>query len=80
MVVQDSEGVVTAWSAGAAALTGFAAEDVVGRHAAKLYQDPAQAAALLSRAASTRRGQAEVWRVRKDGTRFLANVVVTPLP
>ena len=77
----DPRGNVVSWNAGAERIQGFRASDIVGRHFACFYPAGAedQWREELSIAADEGRLEIEGWRVRKDGTRFLANEVVTPV-
>jgi PAS domain S-box-containing protein len=79
----DPEGRVSSWNAGAERITGFRASEILGRSFETFYP-PAEvaagkAAAELQEALMHRRAEDKGWRVRKDGTRFWADVVVTPL-
>lgn len=83
ILMLDSEGLIASWSPGAERLHGYPAEEVIGRHFSCFYapedverDKPAQA---LAAAASTGRYEDEGWRVRKDGTRFWGNAIITPL-
>ncbi|WP_454884214.1 PAS domain-containing sensor histidine kinase [Sphingomonas oryzagri] len=79
----DPEGRVTIWNKGAERLKGWTEEEVVGRPGAIFYPDEAIAAgkpqADLDRARRERRFEEEDWRVRKDGSEFLASVSLTAL-
>jgi PAS domain S-box-containing protein len=74
------EGYVTNWNPGAEQIKGYAPADIVGRHFSTFYTEEDRAAGLPARAlklaATEGRFEAEGWRVRKDGTRFWANVVI----
>jgi PAS domain S-box-containing protein len=76
----DPEGRVTNWNVGAQRIKGFAADEVIGSHFSRFYTDEDRAlgipATALSTAAETGRFEAEGWRVRKDGVRFWASVVI----
>jgi PAS domain S-box-containing protein len=79
----DCDGCVTSWNAGAARLNGYAAEEALGRPCS-IFDLPEDAAAgrlrhALQIAARDRRHEEESWRVRKDGSRFFAHVVTSPL-
>ena len=79
----DVHGNLTSWNAGAQRLTGFSSEEIIGRHSSTLYS-PADVLAghperTLVIALRYGRDEDERWRLRKDGTRFLANVITTPL-
>ncbi|MEV6828512.1 PAS domain S-box protein [Amycolatopsis sp. NPDC051102] len=79
----DTEGCVLSWNAGAERITGYAAGEIVGRHFSRFH--PAEDVAAgkpereLETAVADGRLEDEGWRLRKDGTRFRANVVVTAL-
>jgi PAS domain S-box-containing protein len=83
LCVLDPQGSVSSWNAGAARQTGFAAEDILGRHFRTLFPPDAVAQAvpeqLLARAADQGHVEDEGWRVRKDGSLFWANVIITAL-
>src|SRR3954469_15091448 len=76
----DPSGVVTNWNAGAERIKGYAADEIVGRHFSLFYPPEQRAAGASAKAlaTATREGrfEAEDWRVRKDGTRFFASVVI----
>jgi PAS domain S-box-containing protein len=73
-------GEVTNWNYGAQRIKGYLADEVIGSHFSRFYTTDDQAAGAparsLSIAASEGRFETEGWRVRKDGTRFWANVVI----
>lgn len=79
----DVDGNVTLWNEGAVRLKGWTEEEVVGRHTSLFYPPDAIAAGKpgrdLARAAAEGRLEEEDWRVRKDGSEFLASVSITPL-
>ncbi|WP_158235436.1 PAS domain S-box protein [Caulobacter sp. FWC2] len=79
----DPNGIITNWNAGAQKIKGYQASEIVGQHFSKFYAPEDRAAGLplqgLHQAASEGRFEAEAWRVRKDGTRFWANVVIDPI-
>jgi hypothetical protein len=81
ILMLDPEGHVTSWNPGAQRLKGYREEEIIGRHHRLFYLPEDQAAGkperLLSEAAAQGRVEDESWRVRKDGTRFWADVVVT---
>ena len=79
----DRDGYILSWNAGAQRLKGYAAEDIIGKHFSVFYP-PAQIERgfpnfELREAARVGRFEDEGLRVRKDGTRFWANVVITAL-
>ena len=75
------DGTVLTWNEGAQRLKGFLPEDIIGQSFTRFYTpDDLEAGLpqrLLERAAAEGRAEHEGWRVRKDGTRFWANVVLT---
>ncbi|MDP3605810.1 MAG: PAS domain-containing protein, partial [Polaromonas sp.] len=79
----DPEGVVVSWNSGAQRIKQYRPEEVIGRHYSLFYPSEAVAAKWpdeeLRRAAKDGRFEEEGWRLRKDGTRFWANVVITAL-
>jgi PAS domain S-box-containing protein len=79
----DAEGNVSSWNEGAARLKGYAASEILGRHFSCFYsQEDIQAGKPqreLENAARDGRVEDEGWRVRKDGSRFWANVSVTAI-
>ena len=79
----DSEGVVLTWNTGAQRIKGYAAGDIVGQSFSRFYTDEDRAARRpqqhLMVAAREGRIEIEGWRLRKDGSRFWANVVISPI-
>jgi len=78
-----ADGTVTSWNSGAQRLKGYAAEEILGQHLSRFYPPEDVRAGKpqkeLEIAAANGRLEDEGWRVRKDGSRFWANVVITPL-
>ncbi len=76
----DPTGIVTSWNAGAERIKGFQTHEVVGKHFSTFYTPEDQAAGMPAKVLETARREGkfagEGWRVRKDGSRFWANVVV----
>ncbi|HYI05350.1 MAG TPA: PAS domain S-box protein [Reyranella sp.] len=76
----DPSGVVASWNQGAQRMKGYAAGEIVGQHFSRFYTHEDRAAGLPARvletAAREGRFEAEGWRLRKDGSRFWASVVV----
>jgi PAS domain S-box-containing protein len=81
--VLDREGRVASWSVGARLLKGWTQDEILGKHFGSFFapEDVARGkpAAELEAAAREGRFEEEGWRVRKDGSRFLADVVLTAL-
>src|SRR5687767_10198440 len=79
----DPDGYVQTWNAGAARIKGYAAGEIIGRHFSTFYPPDAIARGWpeeeLRRARAEGRFEDEGWRVRKDGSRFWANVIITAL-
>ena len=79
----DPQGMVSSWNLGAERLKGYRADEVVGRHFSLFYlaEDVASGkpAGELESALRQGRLEDEGWRLRKDGSRFWANVIITPL-
>ncbi|MFL5130871.1 MAG: PAS domain S-box protein [Microvirga sp.] len=79
----DPQGHVTNWNAGAQRIKGYTESEILGCHFSQFYTDEDLATELPRRALETaaREGkfEAEGWRVRKDGTRFWANVIIDPI-
>ena len=79
----DASGHVASWNEGARRLKGYAADEILGRHFSRFYPPEVAGAGWpeeeLRRAAAEGRIEDEGWRVRKDGSRFWANVVITAL-
>jgi PAS domain S-box-containing protein len=79
----DPEGRITTWNAGAEKIKGYTRDEIVGRHFSVFYtpEDLARdhPAEELRIARRDGRYEEEGWRVRKDGSRFWANIVITAL-
>jgi PAS domain S-box-containing protein len=79
----DPQGHVTNWNAGAQRIKGYNESEIIGRHFSQFYTEPDRVTELPRRALETaaREGkfEAEGWRLRKDGTRFWASVVIDPI-
>ena len=77
------EGLVQSWNATAEGMKGYKAEDIIGRHISCFYPDEDVAAGLpgqlLAEARQSGRCARSGWRVREDGSRFWADVVLTAL-
>ncbi len=81
--VLDLEGKVVNWNAGAERIKGYAAGEIVGRHFENFYTPEDRTAGVPARALQTAREQgkfeAEGFRIRKDGSRFWASVVINQI-
>lgn len=79
----DHRGRITNWNLGAQRIKGYLPEEVIGRHFSCFYTPEDREAGEPARglAAAEREGrfEKEGWRVRKDGSRFWANVVIDPI-
>ena len=79
----DPTGIVTSWNPGAERFKGYAPHEIIGQHFSRFYTDEDRATGLPARALETARREGkfehEGWRVRKDGTRFWAYVVIDPI-
>ncbi len=79
----DPAGIVSSWNPGAARLKGYSPEEIIGRHFSQFYSEEDRAAGLPAHALETAlaegKFEAEGWRMRKNGTRFWANVVIDPI-
>ncbi|WP_225410252.1 sensor histidine kinase [Stigmatella hybrida] len=79
----DPNGHVMTWNQGAAHLKGYTAREIVGEHFSRFYppEDVAKNKPALGLETAKREGRVEDegWRVRKDGTSFWANVIITAM-
>jgi len=79
----DPSGFVTTWNPGAERFKGYTAREIIGQHFSRFYTEQDQKVDLPRRALQTaeREGkfEAEGWRVRKDGSRFWAYVIIDPI-
>ncbi len=75
----DTQGRIQTWNAGARRLKGYEADEVIGRHFSLFYlpEDQEKPARELRIALDTGRYEEEGWRLRKDGSRFWANIILT---
>lgn len=83
IIMLDPQGYIISWNTGAERIKRYQASDIIGQHVSRFYNNediqsgkPKQA---LEIAAREGRFEDEGWRVRKDGSRFWANVVITAL-
>ncbi|HET9474526.1 MAG TPA: PAS domain S-box protein, partial [Steroidobacteraceae bacterium] len=83
LLMLDTTGRIVSWNSGAEAIKGYKAEEIIGQHFSTFYPADAIQSGLpaheLNVAAREGRFEDEGWRIRKDGTRFWANVVITAL-
>jgi PAS domain S-box-containing protein len=77
----DPHGNVVSWNIGAERTKGYSAQEIIGQHFSRFYPqediDRGRPEQQLRTAVELGRFEAEQWRVRKDGSRFLANLVIT---
>ena len=77
------DGHIASWNSGAQLIKQYTAAEAIGRHFSMFYEPAAVASGWpeeeLRRSLRDGRFEDEGWRVRKDGTRFWANVVISPL-
>jgi formate hydrogenlyase transcriptional activator len=79
----DPEGRIATWNPGAERIKGYRAEEIIGQHFSIFYPqedlERKKPEHELAAALAEGRHEDEGWRVRKDGARFWANVIITPL-
>jgi PAS domain S-box-containing protein len=79
----DKDGYVTTWNPGAQRIKQYSADEIVGKHFSRFFTqediDRGRPAELMRLAAQRGRIEEEGWRVRKDGARFWANIVLTAI-
>ncbi|MBK4738436.1 hybrid sensor histidine kinase/response regulator [Noviherbaspirillum pedocola] len=77
------QGHIVTWNAGAERFKGYATDEIIGEHFSRFYTEEDRAMDLPARALQTAlsegKFESEGWRVRKDGSRFWAHVVIDPL-
>jgi PAS domain S-box-containing protein len=83
VILLDKDGIVLTWNRAAESIKGWKAEEIVGQHFSRFYTAEQVASGRtqmeLDVAAKTGRFEDEDWRIRKNGSRFWANVVITAL-
>lgn len=83
IVILDRDGHVTGWNAGAERIKGFTEAEIVGQHFSRFYTEEDVVAGVpghvLRTAEKEGSYEGEGWRIRKDGSRFWASLLVTPL-
>jgi PAS domain S-box-containing protein len=79
----DPEGRVSSWNAGAERFKGYSADEIMGEHFSRFYSVEDREAGIpriaLETAKREGRFEAEGWRIRKDGSRFWASVIIDPI-
>ena len=79
----DPNGIVASWNPGAQRFKGYRPDEIIGQHFSRFYTEEDRKTDLPARALATARREgkfeSEGWRVRKDGTRFWAAVVIDPI-
>jgi PAS domain S-box-containing protein len=79
----DPDGRVTSWNPGAERFKGYTAQEIIGEHFSRFYSEEDREAdvpnMVLEKARREGRFEAEGWRVRKDGSRFWASVIIDPV-
>ncbi|MFZ0845070.1 MAG: ATP-binding protein [Pseudolabrys sp.] len=83
ILMLDPDGIVTTWNKGAERIKGYRAEEIVGRHFSAFYLPEDVAAGKpqreLEKAVADGRFEDAGWRLRKDATKFWAEVIITPI-
>jgi PAS domain S-box-containing protein len=79
----NPDGLITSWNAGAERFKGYAPNEILGEHFSRFYTEEDRAVGVPARALETARREgrfdSEGWRVRKDGSRFWASVIIDPI-
>ena len=79
----DPSGTISNWNTGAQRMKGYSAKEIIGQHFSRFYTQEDRASGLPKRvleiALKDGRFEGEGWRVRKDGTRFWASIVIHPI-
>src|SRR5918998_112155 len=79
----DPAGIVTSWNPGAQRFKGYTVSEILGEHFSRFYPEEDRRSGLpqrvLEAAAREGRFEGEGWRLRKDGSRFWAHVVIDPI-
>jgi PAS domain S-box-containing protein len=83
ILMLDPAGRVMSWNDGAQRIKGYAAQEIIGQHFSRFYPGEGVRGGFpqtaLAEAAAKDRFESEGWRVRKDGSRFWANVIITAI-
>lgn len=76
-------GDITSWNNGAERIKGYSADEIIGRHFSVFYPPESKTAGvperMLEAAVKQGRVEAEGWRIRRDGSRFWADVIISPV-
>jgi PAS domain S-box-containing protein len=79
----DADGIVTNWNRGAQRIKGYEPAEIIGRHFSQFYtqedRERGEPALALEIAVRDGKFEKEAWRIRKDGSRFWANIVIDPI-
>ena len=79
----DQSGLVSSWNPGARRFKGYQDHEILGQHFSRFYSADDQAAGLPARALAQAKAEGrfenEGWRIRKDGSRFWAHVIIDPI-
>jgi PAS domain S-box-containing protein len=77
----DTDGTILTWNEGAERIKGYTAHDIIGKHFSIFYspEEKLRTDEVLETAIRTGKYEEEGWRLRKDGSRFWASVVITPI-
>jgi PAS domain S-box-containing protein len=79
----DPQGIVSSWNSGAQRFKGYKADEIIGQHFSRFYNEEDRQAGVpqeaLTIAVAEGKYETEGWRVRKDGSRFWASVVIDPI-
>jgi PAS domain S-box-containing protein len=82
-IMLDPDGFIVSWNEGAERIKGYRAEEIIGQHFSRFYpaEDIREGIPSFELEQATKNGRFEDkgWRLRKDGSRFLANIVITAL-
>ncbi|MDQ3536806.1 MAG: PAS domain S-box protein, partial [Bacteroidota bacterium] len=83
IIMLDKNGIVISWNSGAEKLKGYKAEEIIGKHFSIFYTHDFISSKFpefeLERAVKDGRFEHEGWRVRKDGSKFWTNAIISPL-
>jgi PAS domain S-box-containing protein len=83
IIMLNPKGLIISWNAGAQHIKGYQAAEIIGRHFSVFYSQEAKESRYpdfeLAKAIENGRFEDEGWRIRKDGSAFWANVVLTPV-